>query len=172
MGWWHADGAGWLNEDHTVANTEYQSAIIQPGGAVLRKVVAEDGASYLERTDIIGLGVETGDSFLCTYPDIVVVVFLQRAGIVVGESFAGIKHLVLQFPGLLVVAAFQNAVSCCKPQFAVVCLDAAIDFAYRQLSIFITEAEELLGCDLLFSSINHQDAIVAAYPESAFAVQK
>ena len=52
------------------------------------------------------------------------------------------------------------------------CLDAAIDFAYGQLSVFVAEAEELLGCDLLFSSINHQDAIVAAYPESAFAVQK
>ena len=171
-GWWYADDAGWLDENHTVGNTEYQSAILQPGGAVLRKVVAEDGASYLERTDVIGLGVETGDSFLCANPDIVVVVFLQRAGIVVGESLAGIKQLVLQFPGLLVVAAFQNASGCCKPQFAVVCLDAAIDFAYRQLSVFIIEAEELLGCNLLFCGIHHQDAIVAAYPESAFAVQK
>ena len=52
------------------------------------------------------------------------------------------------------------------------CLDAAIDFAYGQLSVFVAEAEELLGCDLLFSSINYQDAIVAAYPEPAFAVQK
>lgn len=52
------------------------------------------------------------------------------------------------------------------------CLNAAIDFAYRQLSVFIAEAEELLGCNLLFYSIHHQDAIVAAYPESAFVVQK
>ena len=51
------------------------------------------------------------------------------------------------------------------------CLDAAIDFAYRQLFVFIAEAEELLGCNLLFYSIHHQDAIVAAYPESALAVQ-
>ena len=172
VGWRHTDGAGWLDEDHTVGYTEYQSAIIQLGGAVLRKVVAEDGASYLERTDIISLGVETGDSFLCTNPDIAVVVFLQRAGIVGGESFAGIKQLVFQFPGLLVVAAFQYTSCCCKPQFSVMCLDAAIDFAYRQLSVFIAEAEELLGCNLLFYSIHHQDAIVAAYPESAFVVQK
>ena len=115
MGWRHADGAGWLDEDHTIGNTKYQSAILQPGGAVLCKVVAEDGASYLERTDIVGLGIEAGDSFLCTNPDIAVVVFLQRAGIVVGESLAGIKQLVLQFLGLLVVAAFQNAACCCKP---------------------------------------------------------
>ena len=52
------------------------------------------------------------------------------------------------------------------------CLDAAIDFAYRQLSVFIIEAEELLGSDSLFCSIHHQDAIVAAYPESAFSIQK
>ena len=172
LSWWHADGAGWLDEDHTVGNTEYQSAIIQLGGAVLRKVVAEDGASYLERADIVGLGVETGDSFLCTNPDIAVVVFLQRAGIVVGESLAGIKQLVLQFPGLLVVAAFQNASGCCKPQFSVVCLDAAIDFAYGQLSVFVAEAEELLGCNLPLSGIHHDDTVVAAYPESAFSIQK
>ena len=171
LSWWHADGAGWLDEDHAVGYSEYQSAIFQPGGAVLRKVVAEDGASYLERADIVGLGVETGDSFLCTNPDIAVVVFLQRAGIVVGESLAGIKQLVLQVPGLLVVAAFQNASGCCKPQFAVVCLDAAIDFAYGQLSVFVAEAEELLGCNLPLSGIHHGDTVVAAYPESALAVQ-
>ena len=172
VGWWHADGAGWLDEDHAVGYTEYQSAILQPGGTVLRKVVAEDGASYLEGTDIVGLGVETGDSFLRTNPDIAVVVFLQRAGIVVGKSLAGIKQFVFQFPGLLVVAAFQNAACCCKPQFPVMCLDTAIDFAYRQFSVFIAETLELLGCNLLFCGIHHDDAVVAAYPESAFAVQK
>ena len=112
MGWWHADGAGWLDEDHTVGNTEYQSAIIQLGGAVLRKVVAEDGASYLERTDVIGLGVETGDSFLCANPDIVVVVFLQRAGIVVGESLAGIKQLVSERLRLLQTTVFRRVPRC------------------------------------------------------------
>ena len=44
------------------------------------------------------------------------------------------------------------------------CLDTAIDFAYRQLSVFIAEAQEFLGSNLLFCSIHHEDAVVAANP--------
>ena len=50
--------------------------------------------------------------------------------------------------------------------------NSAIHFAYRKLSVFLVESQNLLVGDMSFAGINHGDTVVGGSPQSAFLVQE